>query len=45
MRRLAEAGRSANQIAVVSDHTTLKEIARYTAAADQRQMAKDAMKK
>jgi integrase len=44
MRRLAEAGRSEKQIAAVSGHKTLREIERYTAAADQRRLARDAMK-
>jgi len=43
MRRLAEAGKTEKQIAAVSGHKTLREIERYTAAADQRQLAKDAM--
>ncbi|MHC2163088.1 integrase [Bradyrhizobium ottawaense] len=45
MRRLAEAGATANQIAAVSGHKTLKEVERYTKAADQRKMAKQAMDK
>jgi integrase len=45
MRRLAEAGRSEKQIAAVSGHKTLREIERYTAAADQRRLARDAMDK
>jgi len=43
-RILAEAGRSANQIASVSGHTTLKEVERYTKAADRKRMAGEAMK-
>ena len=43
MRRLAESGKTEKQIAAVSGHKTLREIERYTAAADQRQLAKDAM--
>jgi integrase len=43
MRRLAEAGKTEKQIAAVSGHKTLREIERYTAAADQRKLAKDAM--
>ena len=43
MRRLAEDGRTEKQIAAVSGHKTLREIERYTAAADQRRLAKDAM--
>jgi integrase len=42
-RRLAEAGCSANQIAAISGHATLREVARYTKAADQKRMAADAM--
>jgi integrase len=45
LRRLAEEGASASQIAAWSGHRTLKEVSRYTAAADQRRMARDAMKK
>jgi hypothetical protein len=33
-RRLAEAGCSANEIMSISGHATLKELVRYTAAAD-----------
>lgn len=44
-RRLAEAGRSAAQIAAITGHKTLKEVGRYTAAADQERMARDAMKR
>jgi integrase len=43
MRRLAESGKTEKQIAAVSGHKTLREIERYTAAADQRRLAKDAM--
>jgi integrase len=43
-RRLAEAGCSANQIAAISGHITLAEVARYTRAVDQHHMAKQAMK-
>jgi integrase len=39
-RRLAEAGMSANVIASISGHKSLKEVERYTRAADQRRMAK-----
>jgi integrase len=42
-RRLAEAGCSANEIAAITGHTTLKEIERYTKAADQRKLATAAM--
>jgi integrase len=43
MRRLAESGKTEKQIAAVSGHKTLREIERYTAAADQRRLAQDAM--
>jgi integrase len=42
-RRLAEAGCSASQIASVTGHKTLGEVTRYTAAADQAQLARDAI--
>jgi integrase len=42
-RRLAEAGCSANQIAAISGHATLREVERYTRAADRKRMATDAM--
>lgn len=42
-RRLAEAGCSANVIASISGHVTLREVARYTAAADQAKMARSAI--
>lgn len=45
MRRLAEGGGTAKQIASISGHKTLKEIERYTKAADQKTLARDAMKK
>jgi integrase len=38
-RRLAEAGCSANVIASISGHTSLREVQRYTAAAEQRRLA------
>ena len=38
-RRPAEAGCSANQIAAITGHTTLKEVSRYTRAAEQRGLA------
>lgn len=44
-RRLAEAGCTANEIAAVTGHTTLKEVARYTRAADQKRLAKAAISK
>jgi integrase len=42
-RRLAEAGCSANEIAAISGHVTLSEVQRYTKAADQARMARNAM--
>jgi integrase len=45
MRRLAEAGGTAKQIAAVSGHKTLKEVERYTAAADQKKLARAGMSK
>ena len=42
-RRLAEAGCSANEIAAISGHATLREVERYTKAADQARMARNAM--
>jgi integrase len=42
-RRLAEAGCSEKQIAAISGHADLREVARYTKAADQARMAKAAM--
>lgn len=44
MRRLAEADVSSKSIAAVSGHKTLKEIERYTAAAEQPKLAKNAMR-
>jgi integrase len=44
-RRLAEAGCSANEIAAISGHASLDEVARYTKAADQARMARNAMAK
>lgn len=43
MRRLAESGKSSKQIAAVSGHRTLKEVERYTAAADQARLAEQAL--
>jgi integrase len=42
-RRLAEAGCSANEIAAISGHTSLREVARYTAAASQVHLADQAL--
>ena len=44
-RRLAEAGCSANEIMAISGHATLKELIRYTAAADQARLARNALAK
>ncbi len=44
-RRLAEAGCSSKQIASITGHATLKEIERYTKAAEQRQLAESAMER
>jgi integrase len=42
-RRLAEAGCSANEIAAVTGHVTLEEVARYTKAAEQKRLAQSAI--
>jgi integrase len=42
-RRLAEAGCSANIIAAISGHTSLREVQRYTAAAEQKRLAEAGM--
>jgi integrase len=42
-RRLAEAGCSVNEIASISGHASLDEVARYTKAADQARLARNAM--
>jgi len=44
-RRLAEAGCSTHEIAAITGHASLKEIARYTEAADRRRLAVSAMAK
>jgi integrase len=44
-RRLAEAGCSANEIAAVTGHATLEEVARYTKAAEQKRLAQSAMRR
>jgi integrase len=44
-RRLAEAGCSASEIAAISGHASLREVERYTKAADQVRMARNAMAK
>ncbi|MET0539920.1 MAG: tyrosine-type recombinase/integrase, partial [Xanthobacteraceae bacterium] len=43
LTRLAEAGCTVHEIAAISGHKTLKEIARYTAAVDQARLAREAM--
>ena len=45
MRRMAEAGFTEKQIAAWSGHKTLREIERYTQAADQKKMARDSAEK
>jgi integrase len=45
MRRLAEGGPSAKQIAAISGHKSLHEIERYTAAADQKRLSRGAIAK
>jgi integrase len=42
-RRLAEAGCSAGEIAAISGHASLREVERYTKAADQARMARNAL--
>jgi integrase len=44
-RRLAEAGCTVHEIAAISGHATLKEIERYTKAADQLRLARAAMER
>ena len=44
-RRLAEAGCTAHEIAAMTGHSTLREVERYTKAADQARMARSAMAK
>jgi integrase len=44
-RRLAEIGCSAHQIAAITGHATLKEVARYTNAADRKRMGREAIAK
>jgi integrase len=43
LTRLADAGKTVHQIAAVSGHKTLKEVERYTKAADQRRLAREAL--
>jgi integrase len=42
-RRLAEAGCSANEIAAITGHASLREVARYTATADRMRLARNAV--
>jgi hypothetical protein len=42
-RRLAEAGCSANEIAAITRHATLKEVSRYTKEAEQERLARAAI--
>jgi integrase len=44
-RRLAEAGCTVHQIAAITGHASLREIARYTKAVDQKRLAVEAMDK
>jgi integrase len=44
-RRLAEAGCTVHQIAAITGHASLREISRYTKAADQQRLAVEAMAK
>ena len=44
-RRLAEAGCSVNEIAAISGHASLAEVARYTRRADQAKLARNALAK
>lgn len=44
-RRLAEAGCTAHQIAAISGHLSLREVERYTKAADQAELARQAFQK
>lgn len=43
-RRLAEAGCSPHQIQAITGHESLAEVTRYTTAADQERIAREAMK-
>src|SRR5215831_10598992 len=44
-RRLAEAGCSTHEIAAITGHASLREVARYTEAADRKRLAQSAMAK
>jgi integrase len=43
LTRLADAGKTVHQIAAVSGHKSLKEVERYTKAADQKRLAREAL--
>jgi integrase len=45
LRRLAESGGTAKELQSISGHATLKEVERYTAAADQKKLSQAAMNK
>ena len=45
LRRLAEAGCSAHEIMSISGHVSLREVQRYTMAANREQMARSAFQK
>jgi integrase len=45
LTRLADAGCTAHQIAAISGHASLKMVERYTKAADQRRLAREAMER
>jgi len=44
-RRLAEAGCTTHEIAAITGHTSLREVQRYTDAADQGRLADSAMRR
>lgn len=44
-RRLAEVGCTTNEIASITGHATLQEVARYTKAAEQKRLAQTAIKR
>ena len=44
-RRLAEAGCTTKEIAAITGHTTLQEVERYTKAAEQRRLARTAIRR
>jgi integrase len=44
-RRLAESGATEKQIAAITGHKTLAEVQRYTRAADQESLARQAVEK